>query len=196
MMCSMETDCSTSTYCGGIAWASGHHDVCVLDAATRRRLAEFRVAHPAGGLAELRARLARFGDPAMLPLALERPSGLLVDALLVDALLEAGHPVVPVHPGRMPCIAGRPAHALKATRARYTSAGAKSDAADADIAADLLRTDGHRVARLQAPSDATRAWHSPTSSARCSRVRGPAPPSSSPRSTARYADVGDDLPDA
>ena len=134
-------ECTTPTYCGGIDWASAHHDVCVLDAATGRRLAEFRVAHTAAGLAELRTRLARFGPPAMLPLALERPSGLLV-----DTLLEAGHPVVPIHP-----------NALKASRPRYTSTGAKSDAADAYIAADLLRTDGHRFARLQAPSDATRA---------------------------------------
>lgn len=131
---------STPTYTVGLDWASDHHDVCVLDAAGRR-VAEFRVAHTAAGLAELTARLGRLGAPAAAPVALERPSGLVV-----DTLLEAGHPVVPIHP-----------NALKASRPRYTAAGGKSDAGDAYILADLLRTDGHRFAPLAAPSDATRA---------------------------------------
>src|SRR2546430_6834866 len=37
------------------------------------------VEHSAEGLAELRRRLARFGPPASLPIAIERPSGLVVD---------------------------------------------------------------------------------------------------------------------
>lgn len=127
-------------YVVGLDWASDHHDVCVLDAAGRR-VAEFRVAHTAAGLAELRQRLAKLGPPGTIRLALERPSGLVV-----DTLLEAGYVVVPIHP-----------NALKASRPRYTSAGAKSDALDAYILADLLRTDGHRFRSLVAPSDATRA---------------------------------------
>jgi transposase len=128
-------------YVVGLDWASDHHDVCVLDAATGRRVAECRVAHTAAGLAELRQRLAKLGAAAAVRVALERPSGLVV-----DALLEAGHVVVPIHP-----------NALKASRPRYTSSGAKSDALDAYILADLLRTDGHRFRALVAPSDATRA---------------------------------------
>lgn len=124
----------------GLDWASDHHDVCVLDAAGAR-VAEFRVAHTAAGLAEARQRLARLGPAAAVRVALERPSGLLV-----DTLVEAGYSVVPIHP-----------NALKASRPRYTSAGAKSDALDAYILADLLRTDGHRFRSLVAPSDATRA---------------------------------------
>lgn len=128
-------------YVAGLDWASDHHDVCVLDGATGGRVAEFRVAHTAAGLSTLRQRLARLGPAAGVRIALERPSGLVV-----DALLDAGHPVVPIHP-----------NALKASRPRYTSAGAKSDALDAYILADLLRTDGHRFRALVAPSDATRA---------------------------------------
>lgn len=124
----------------GLDWASDHHDVCVLDAAGRR-VAEFRVAHTAAGLAELRQRLATLGPAGAVHVALERPSGLVV-----DTLVEAGSVVVPIHP-----------NALKASRPRYTSAGAKSDALDAYILADLLRTDGHRFRPLVAPSDATRA---------------------------------------
>lgn len=133
-------EAATPRYHVGLDWASDHHDVCVLDGAGRR-VATFRVAHTAAGLAELRARLATLGGPAALRLALERPSGLLV-----DTLLEAGYVVVPIHP-----------NVLKASRPRYTSAGAKSDALDAYIAADVLRTDGHRLRALVAPSDATRA---------------------------------------
>lgn len=124
----------------GLDWASDHHDVCALDAAGQRVL-ECRVPHTAAGLAELRQRLTRLGPVDTLRLALERPSGLLV-----DTLLEAGYTIVPIHP-----------NALTASRPRYTRVGAKSDALDAYILADLLRTDGHRFRPLRAPSDATRA---------------------------------------
>jgi len=133
-------DGTAPRYHVGLDWASDHHDLCVLDAAGQR-VAEFRVAHTATGLAEVRARLARLGPAPSVRVALERPSGLLVDTLLA-----AGDVVVPIHP-----------NALKASRPRYSSAGAKSDALDAYILADLLRTDGHRFRPLVAPSDATRA---------------------------------------
>jgi transposase len=41
-------------------------------------------------------------------------------------------------------------------RSRYTGSGAKSDAGDAYLLADVLRTDGHRLAALTQDSDATR----------------------------------------
>ncbi len=49
--------------------------------------AQFTVAHTADGIAGLARRLAKFGDPADVPVAIERPNGRLV-----DLLLEAGHP--------------------------------------------------------------------------------------------------------
>jgi transposase len=94
--------------------------------------ARFAAAHTADGLAELRRRLARFGAPAELPVAIERPSGLIVDALVA-----AGHPVVPIHP-----------NVVKACRPRYRAAGGKSDPGDAYMLADVLRTDGHRFRPL------------------------------------------------
>lgn len=127
-------------YFVGIDWASTKHDVCVLDP-QGQLLGRFEIAHSAEGLAELIRRLLRFAAAEELALALERPSGLLV-----DTLVEAGFPVVPIHP-----------NALKASRPRYSTAGAKSDPGDAYILADLLRTDGHRFAPLRAPSDQTRA---------------------------------------
>jgi transposase len=124
----------------GIDWGGITHAVCVVDE-QGRVAARFEAAHSAAGLAELRRGLARCGDPAALPIAIERPSGLLV-----DALAEAGHPVVPIHP-----------NAVKAARPRYRASGAKSDGGDAYLLADLLRTDGHRFPPLRPQSDEVRA---------------------------------------
>jgi len=124
----------------GIDWASDKHDLCVLDPAGKVCL-HLCIRHTAEGLAELIRALDRFGPRAQLPIAIERPSGLLV-----DTLVEAGFPVVPIHP-----------NALKATRPRYSAAQGKSDPGDAFILADVLRTDGHRFRSLRAPSDQTRA---------------------------------------
>lgn len=128
------------SYLVGIDWASDKHDVCVLDLAGTI-VDAFLIPHTADGLRDLERRLRRFDAPASLPIAIERPSGLLV-----DTLVEADFPVVPIHP-----------NALKATRPRYAAAPGKSDPGDAYILADILRTDGHRFRPLRAPSDRTKA---------------------------------------
>jgi transposase len=124
----------------GVDWGGTAHAVCVVDAGGRA-VARFEVAHTAAGLAELRRELARWGEPGALPVAIERPSGLLV-----DALVDAGHPVAPIHPS-----------AAKAARPRYRMSGAKSDGADSYLPADLLRTDGHRFRPLVPASDEVKA---------------------------------------
>ena len=125
----------------GVDWASRNHAVCLIDNAGAVR-EQFEVSHDAAGLRALLAHLHRCAPiPAQLPIAIERPSGLLV-----DVLLEAGYSVVPIHP-----------NVVKATRPRYRSHGAKSDATDAYLLADLLRTDGARFRPLQPQSDAIRA---------------------------------------
>jgi transposase len=128
---------SMSTFFAGLDWASQTHAVCIIDqqGQVHERL---DVAHDAAGLADLLRRLTHWGRP---PIAIERPSGLVV-----DTLLEAGLVVVPIHP-----------NAVKATRPRYRSHGAKSDASDAYLLADLLRTDGHRFKPLASQSDEIRA---------------------------------------
>src|SRR3974390_3925456 len=98
----------------GIDWASAEHGVCVLDEAGKIT-AQFTIKHSAEGIASLVRRLARYGDPADLPVAIERPSGRLV-----DLLLEAGHPVVPVSP-----------NAIKTWRGGEGLSGAKADAGGA-----------------------------------------------------------------
>jgi transposase len=124
----------------GIDWASAEHAVCVLDAAGKIT-AQLAVKHSAEGIASLVRRLARYGDPADLPVAIERPSGRLV-----DLLLEAGHPVVPVSP-----------NAIKTWREGEVLSGAKSDAGDAAVIAEYLRLRYHRLAPAAPYSDETRA---------------------------------------
>jgi len=118
----------------GLDWAASIHALCVIDNTGAVR-EQFEIAHDAAGLRELFARLHRY---APVPIAIERPSGLLV-----DSLVEAGYSVIPIHP-----------NIVKATRPRYRSHGAKSDASDAYLLADLLRTDGARFNALQPQSDA------------------------------------------
>ena len=113
----------------GIDWAAENHAVCVLD--DRGRVAgAFTIAHTADGFADLARRLARLsGDASQVPVAMERPDGRLV-----DALLEAGHPVVPVKP-----------NAIKAWREAEVLSGAKSDEADAEVIAEYLRLRAHKL---------------------------------------------------
>jgi transposase len=124
----------------GIDWASEAHAVCLIDHAGRVRWRAM-VAHSATGLAGLVQRLRRWRRRGPFAIAVERPSGLLV-----DTLVQAGFDVVPIHP-----------NVVKATRPRYAAAASKSDPGDAFLLADLLRTDGHRFRPLQPPSDETRA---------------------------------------
>jgi transposase len=124
----------------GIDWASERHAVCVLDDAGRKATA-FEIAHTGDGFDHLVARLGRFGDPATLPVAIERPDGRLV-----DRLLEAGHPVVPIQP-----------NAIKAWRDAEILSGAKTDPGDAALLAEYLRLRHHRLRVLQPFSAHTRA---------------------------------------
>ena len=128
-------------YCVGVDWGSQAHAVCVVDDANGEIIDHFEVAHGAAGLAELCKRLARIAPPEELPIAIERPSGLLV-----ETLLQAGYPVIPIHP-----------NVVKACRPRYRAAGGKSDPGDAYMIADILRTDGHRFRALTPSSDAIKA---------------------------------------
>jgi transposase len=124
----------------GIDWASEEHSLSVIDPAGAV-CTTFRFAHTAEGIAEAIRRLDRFGPREQMPIAIERPSGLLI-----DSFVDAGFPIVPIHP-----------NALKATRPRYTAALGKADPGDSYIIADVLRTDGHRFRVLKGLSDHTRA---------------------------------------
>jgi hypothetical protein len=139
-------------------------------------------------------RLARLAEPAALPVIIERASGLVVERLLA-----AGHPVVPVHPT-----------AFWAARPRWGASGAKSDPGDSYKLADYLGTDGHRLRRLDPPDTGLQelqAWcgyvrttfgpapRPATSSAPCSRRTGPGPKRCSSGSRRRSRSPSHRLPD-
>lgn len=124
----------------GVDWAQDTHAICVIDEGGRAH-DRFRAPHTAVGITEMIERLHRLAPARELPIAIERPSGALV-----DALVQSGYSVVPIHP-----------NAVKAARPRYNAAGAKSDPGDAYLLADLLRTDGHRFRPLKPLSDETRS---------------------------------------
>jgi transposase len=123
----------------GIDWASRAHELCVVDE-SGAVVERFGFAHSERGISGALERLAQLGNADELPIAIERPDGLLVDRLLA-----AGHPVVPIH-----------ANAFHAARPRWEGAGSKSDVGDAFRLADLLRTDQHRLRPLRPLDAATR----------------------------------------
>ena len=124
----------------GIDWAAETHAICVTDA-LGKITAEFTIEHSADGIALLVRRLARYGEAGVMPVAIERPVGRLV-----DLLLEAGHPVVPVSP-----------NAIKTWRDGEVLSGAKSDAGDAAVIAEYLRLRAHRLKAAAPYSDETLA---------------------------------------
>jgi transposase len=126
-------------YFVGLDWAAREHAVCVVDG-RGVVIARFTVAHTAAGMSDLAARLAKLA-PAELRIAIERPTGLVV-----DTLVEGKFAVVPIHP-----------NVVKSARPRYSAAQGKTDLGDAYLLADLLRTDGHRFRTLAPLSDATKA---------------------------------------
>lgn len=76
-----------------------------------------------------------------MQIGVERPNGRLV-----DLLLEAGHPVIPVSP-----------NAIKTWREGEVVSGAKSDAGDAIVIAEYLRLRHHRLHPVQPYSAETKA---------------------------------------
>lgn len=124
----------------GLDWGGSGHAVCVVGE-DGTVAAHFEVSHDGEGLRSLRVQLAKLAPSSEIPIAIERPTGLLVDSLVA-----AGHPVVPIHP-----------NVVKACRPRYRAVGAKSDLGDSYLLADVLRTDGHRFRPLMPQSDAIKA---------------------------------------
>lgn len=119
----------------GLDWAKDDHVVCVLDA-DGQVLERFTLVHSRSGLAGLISKLDKLG---CCEIAIERPDGPVV-----DALLEAGLTVVVISP-----------NTVKNLRSRYGSAGNKDDRFDAYVLADTLRTDRARLRALVPDSPAT-----------------------------------------
>jgi transposase len=120
----------------GDDWAEDHHDVEVMDA-SGRRLAKARLPEGMAGMTRLHAMIGQaLGDDieadevaAQVKIGIETDRGPWVQALVA-----AGYTVYPVNP-------------LQAARYRERLAlsGANSDAADAHMLADMVRTDSHQL---------------------------------------------------
>jgi transposase len=119
----------------GVDWASARHAVCVVDDGGAI-IERFAVSHLRASLAAMCRRLVRAG---VRRVAIERPDGPVV-----DALMGAGLEVVVIAPRQ-----------VKALRERYGSAGNKDDALDAYVLADCLRTERGRLRCLRPDSPAT-----------------------------------------
>jgi transposase len=116
-------------------WARDDHAVAVVN--TRgREVVRRTVEHSAAGLRELVKAVTEVGCGEV---AIERPDGPVVDALLA-----AGLTVVVISPNQ-----------VKNLRGRYGSAGNKDDRFDAFVLADTLRTDRARLRPLVPDSPAT-----------------------------------------
>jgi len=125
----------------GIDWSEHHHDVCVMDA-EGKQLASIRIPDGLEGVVRLHEVLADHADePNEVVVGIETDRGLLVGALLA-----AGYEVVAVNP-----------MSVDRYRDRYRTSGAKSDAADARVLADLVRTDRHRHRAVAGDSELAEA---------------------------------------
>jgi transposase len=118
----------------GDDWAEGHHDVELMDV-SGRRLAKDRLPEGVAGIARLHAMIGgQLGDDVE-DVADQVVIGIETDrGPWVRALVAAGYRVFAVNP-------------LQASRYRERLAvsGAKSNAADAHMLADMVRTDSHQL---------------------------------------------------
>jgi len=130
-----------SLFCG-IDWATEHHDVAVIDG-DGNVVARGRVSNDAPGFAALLTLLAEAGDNAADPI----PVGIETDrGLWVAALRATGRVIYPINP-----------LAASRYRARYAVSGAKSDATDAVLLANIVRTDPGAHRPLPADTGAAQA---------------------------------------
>jgi transposase len=117
----------------GIDWATRAHEVCATDG-TGAILGRHSFPNTPEGLEALVGWILdrAGGDRAAIVVAIERPDGLVVEALLDHDLA-----VYTINPKQ-----------LDRFRDRFTPAGAKDDRRDAWVLADALRTDGRAFRRI------------------------------------------------
>jgi transposase len=127
----------------GDDWAEDHHDVELMDAGGRR-LAKARLPEGVAGIARLHAMVggllgedAEEEDAGQVAIGIETDRGPWVAALIA-----AGYTVYAINP-------------LQAARyrERHGVSGAKSDAGDAHVLADMVRTDSHQLRPVAGDSE-------------------------------------------
>jgi transposase len=125
----------------GDDWAEDHHDVELMDA-SGRKLSKARLPEGVAGMARLHAMIGEQLGQDADELADQVVVGIETDrGPWVQALIAAGYRVFGINP-------------LQASRyrERHGVSGAKSDAADAHMLADMVRTDSHQLRQVAADS--------------------------------------------
>ncbi len=111
----------------GVDWAEAHHDVHVADE-EGRRLSKGRLPEGVEGIARFHELVgAHVEDPEEVVIGIETDRGLFVGALIA-----AGYQLYAVNP-----------KSTSRYRERHSTSGAKSDAGDAHVLSDMVRTDRH-----------------------------------------------------
>ena len=125
----------------GDDWAEDHYDVYLMDEAGRR-LASRRLPEGLTGIRQLHELVAAHTEePEQAVIGIETDRGLWVGALTA-----AGYQVYGINP-----------LAVSHYRDRHHVSGAKSDASDAKLLADLVRTDRHNHSPIAGDSSAVEA---------------------------------------
>jgi hypothetical protein len=120
----------------GDDWAEDHHDVYLMDEAGQR-LAARRLPEGLSGIRNFHELIAAHaGEPEQVMIGIETDRGLWVSALAA-----AGYQVWSINP-----------MAAARYRDRHHVSGAKSDAGDAKVLADLIRTDRHNHRQIAGDS--------------------------------------------
>jgi transposase len=121
----------------GVDWSEDHHDIDIRDEAGER-LATLRVSHGVEGIARVHAAIGEHAvDPGGVAVGIETDRGLLV-----AALVGADYQVYAINP-----------RSVDRYRDRHGLSGAKSDAGDARVLAELVRTDRHHHRLVAGDSD-------------------------------------------
>jgi hypothetical protein len=111
----------------GVDWAEAHHDVHVADE-EGRRLSKARLPEGVEGIARFHELVGAYvEDPEQVVIGIETDRGLFVSALVA-----AGYQLYAVNP-----------MSTSRYRDRHSTSGAKSDAGDAEVLSDMVRTDRH-----------------------------------------------------
>jgi hypothetical protein len=135
-----------NVFCG-VDWAEDHHDVALVDG-DGQLIAKRRITDDAAGFAELLGLFSDAGDTREqpIPVAIETVAIETGRGLLVACLRATERPVYAINP-----------MAVSRYRDRHSVARKKSDAADAFVLANILRTDlaSHRC--LPADSELAQA---------------------------------------
>ena len=125
----------------GIDWAEDHHDLCLLNE-QGQVLGRRRIPEGVGGLRLLHELIAEHAEETeQVVVGIETDRGLLV-----QALASSGYLVYAINP-----------LAASRYRDRHTTSRAKSDAGDAKMLADLVRTDRHNHRPMAGDSELVEA---------------------------------------